>query len=258
VRILRSRLRGTPADLLAVPAVMVLATPVVWTAGSPWHPVAGGVVLLGPGYVLARVLAGTSWPVDAALAVALVGLAIAVVALTGLALDRLSAGLTADTWPVALDAVAAAVVAVGGPGTARLDAKLRRPRRPGMRAVGIVVCLILAAALAAAALSIGLSGARAQERRQPFVDLWLLPQTSGNVEIGLRSGRSEQTAYRIVLRDDHRVLRSWHGVSLAFAGRWHEVLSVPRSVHAGALLRAEVFAGHGTSSLESIRVRWPG
>jgi hypothetical protein len=257
VRILRRLVHDVPADLLAVPAVVLLATAVVWVSDSPLRAIAGGVILLACGYVLARILIRGPSSLDDA-GVWLVALAIAATAVTGLVLDLLPAGLTERTWLVALDVLTTATVVLLGRRSPKLALHVPRLRRPGLGAYIGALCLLLAAALTATALTVGMSGAEAQERKQPFTALWLLPQSSGKVAIGVRSGRSGRTAYRIVLRDEHRVLHTWRGVSLDFGEQWQDVVSPPRSVRAGRLLRAEVFAGDGRRSLESVRVRWPG
>ena len=173
-------------------------------------------------------------------------------------LDLLPAGLTEGAWLVALDLVTIAMALLWGRGTPRLDVHVRRLRRPRVGALVGALCLVAAAVLAATALVLGLNGAQAQERRQPFVDVWLVPQQGGKVEVGVRSGRSDRTAYRIVLRAENRVLRAWPSIQLGFGQQWQDIVTLPRSVRAGRLLRVQVFAGRNAPALETIRVRSTG
>ena len=257
MRILRRLVHDVPGDLLAAAVAVVPATVLVVAAGPPWQTIAGGIIVLAPGYVLARILAAGAWTAEGA-AVWVVALAIATVAVAGVMLDLLSPGLTERTWILALDMMTVVPALCWGRRAAKLDVHVLRPPRPGVGALGGGLCLVVAAALVVTALLLSLSGARAQERRQPFVQLWLLPMEHGKAEIGMRSGRSGRTAYRIVLRDTSGVLHTWHHVALSFGEQWQQVLPLPRSVKAGELLRAQVFAGRGTPALESIRVRRPG
>ena len=254
MRILRRLLSEVPADLLVLLVAVTLATVVVWASASPWDAVAAGIVLLAPGYALARSLTGAGWSSGGA-GVVLIALALATTALTGLVLDLLSPGLTGHAWLVALDILTAATVLLWGRRSPALDVRLARLRRPSSSAVAGGACLAVAAALAAGALMLSMSGARAQERRQAFVDLWLLPRAAGQVDVGVRSGLGDRTTFRVVLRDDKRVLRRWHGLALSFGEQWHAAVRLPKSVHGGVLLRAEVFAGSGRSPLQTIRVR---
>ena len=251
MRILR---RLLPVDLLVLSVAVAIATAIVWTAASPWDAVAAGIILVAPGYALARILTGAEWSSGGA-GVVLIALALATTAVAGLVLDLLPPGLTEHAWLVALDVLTVATVVLWGRRSPRLDVHPSRLWRGGASAIAGGACLLVAAALATGALMLSMSGAAAQERRQAFVDLWLLPQAAGRVDVGVRSGLSDRTAFRIVLRDDKHVLHRWHGVVLAFGEQWHAAVTLPRSVHGGDLLRAEVFAGGAKSPIQTIRVR---
>ena len=204
---------GWAAADVAVVALVTIATVVAVVPSIPAGVRAVFVVpllLAVPGYVAVRV-AFPRPPLleDAALLMA--GLSIAIVALVGLLLDRLGSGLTTTTWLIALDAGAAAGLLVArrrrkadvGPG-----GRASRPRPPVARVLPFVV----AAALGTGAVIVDMRGADAQQERERFVQLWLVPSGPRTATVGVRSGEPGMTTYRVALVDEDGVVRTWNGI----------------------------------------------
>ena len=239
------------AALAAVATLAAVAPPVPPAARAI---VAAPLLLALPGYVLVRIAFPRPLsPGDAALLAA--GLSIALLALAGLVLDQVGPGLTPGAWLVAVDLWAAAGLLlarrrrVPGPGPGRI--RLVRPR-PGQAAA-----FLLAAAIAATALALDIRGAEAQERRERFVELWLVPSGPGRVVVGIRSGEPGTTTYRLTLSDGPAPLRTWAGVDLAWGQQWQTMVVLPAGVGPGDELAALAYRGSSQAPVRAVHVAAP-
>jgi hypothetical protein len=159
-------------------------------AGAPtWLllPVAVPLVFLVPGYVIMRAVSPAPRAGRLALVVAT---SIGTVALAGLVLNLLPAGLTATTWSVGLFVIVAAA-AVGA--ALRRDAPPPAQVRPPTWATSLKALLCLALVVATAAVAV-VSQHHALER-QRYTELAYEPRSDGSQVIAVRNREGARTEY---------------------------------------------------------------
>jgi hypothetical protein len=241
------------AAALAAVATLAAVAPVPAAARAV---VVAPFLLALPGYALLRIafprplLAG-----DAALLGA--GLSISFLVIAGLVLDKVGPGLTAGAWLVAVDAWTAIALLVArrrrAPGAGFGRVRLPRPRIGGQTAA-----FVLAGAVAAAAFALNMRGAQAQERRERFVELWVVPSGPDRVVVGIRSGEPGATRYRLTLSDGSTELRTWSGIDLEWGRQWQSTVALPAGVRAGDELAALAYRGSSQAPVRSVHVVAPG
>lgn len=249
---------GRLGDTMSIVLVLVAAA----TAGVllPGVPVAvrtaaAAVLLLAPG-VLAVRLAVRDGGIAADALIWATAASIALVVLLGLVLDRIPGGIHRTSWVAGLD-VLAVLLALACRRTLRTAAP-RPPRAPDRRWVlgARAAVLALAVAIAAAAVTMDLRGARSQARSPAFAQVWLLPSGSRHVLVGMRSGRSTPTTYRLTLIADGHVMRHWRSIRLGWGEQWQTRARVPAGLHTGSRLIARIAAPAGTVQAEHARLFW--
>jgi hypothetical protein len=259
MKIVQATRRGLGDTACVVLVLAAAATAGVLLPGVPVavRTAAAAVLLLAPGVLAVRLaLRGGGLAADALLWAT--AASIALVVLLGLVLDRLPGGIHRASWVAGLD-VLAVLLALAcrrvrwrvAPGS-RSETRSRRPAVLAARAV----VLALAVAIAAAAVTMNLHGARTEARRQEFAQVWLLPSGSRHVLIGVRSGRSVPTTYRLTLLADGRVMRTWGAIRLRWGEQWQRRAPVPPSLGTGSRLVARVVAPANTVPAEHARLFW--
>jgi hypothetical protein len=254
---LRSLGRRDAADG-AVVALTAAATVVALVPAAPlWLRIAVLVpFLLGlPGYLALRVAGAGRLGVEDRVLLT-VGLSISILAIAGLALDRLPTGLSRGSWLAAIDVgvVAALVVARRRPGAAPAG----RPVAPPRVRWATVGTLALAGALVAAALTVDIRGAQAQERRERFVEVWLVPSGNHSAVLGVRSADPGVTRYRVTLADGSRQVRTWSRIRLGWGESWQVAVALPASVRPGDTVTARLYRESPRRPVRSIHFTVPG
>ena len=254
---LRSVDRRDAADGAAV-ALAAAATAVVLVPSVPaWLRIVVVVpfLLALPGYLGLRVAGSGRLGVEDRTLLT-VGLSVSILAIAGLALDRLPDGLSRGSWLAAIDlgVVCALVVARRRPAP---EAPRRPVARPRVR-WATVGALALAGALVVTALTVDIRGAQAQERRERFVEVWLVPSGSRSAILGIRSAEPGVTGYRMTLADGSRRLRAWSGIRLGWGESWQVTVSLPASVRAGETVTAHLYRESPRGPVRSVHFTVPG
>jgi hypothetical protein len=180
------------------------------------------LTLVLPGFALTALV----WPRLglAERAAVAVGVSLSLAALSGLVLDRTPLGLGAAQPAllglVTLGAIAAIVrrdpsqpVATPGEFAGRLG------RREALLAGGAAV--VLAGALAFSAFSAAI------DRGPGFTQAWLVPQSGGRLDVGLRSGERQTETYQLRLTAGGAPVREWSDVRLLPGQQWSATAAVP-------------------------------
>lgn len=252
----RSFDRRDAADGAAV-VLAAAATAVVLVPSAPvWLRVAVVVpfLLALPGYLALRVAGSGRLGVEDRTLLT-VGLSISILAIAGLALDLLPSGLSRGSWLAAIDVgvVAALVVARRRPAAAPAPRPVARPRVRW----ATVGTLALAGALAVTALTVDIRGAQAQERRERFVEVWLVPSGNHAALLGIRSAEPSVTGYRVTLADGPRRVRTWSGIRLAWGESWQVTVTLPASVHPGETVTARLYRESSPGVVRSVHFAAP-
>jgi hypothetical protein len=207
-----------------------------------------------PGYAALR-LAGAARLGIEDRALLTVGLSISVVAIAGLVLDRLPSGLSRGSWLAALDLWVAVTLVVAR--RRRAPARLRLSIARTRVRWGPVAALALAGALTAAALAVDIRGAQAQERRERFVELWLVPSGNHSAVVGVRSAEPGVTGYRVTLSDGAGQVQAWSGIRLDWGAGWQTTVTLPAGVHPGDELAARLYRASSPGLVRSVHVAAP-
>ena len=238
--------RLLPAGLAAVVAAGLLA--VVPALGG----VALGVlVIVLPGYaVTAAVLPGYALRLSDRVTVVL-SMGVALLALGGILLTSLPAGLTFEAWAGYI-----ALLVVGG-----LLAAVRRrqpllPRRAvGLPSLTSAAPFILALAIAGGALAVARSGAYDQDRQLAFTEFWAVSSDDRPIRIGVTSHEQAPTQYRVEVELDGQPIGGWETVELAPGDTWGRELD--RAVTAGGILQADLYRRGDTSPYRRVILHGP-
>jgi hypothetical protein len=240
-------------------AIAAVATTVALVPSAPaWARglAVGPFLLVLPGYTALRVARPPRLNIeDAALLV--VGLSISIVVLSGLVLDKVGPGLTPGAWLVALDLWAAVALVIGRRRT-RASSPPSPPTPHRRMRIGSVVAVVVAGALVAIGFGLDLRGAEAHERRERFVELWLVPSGADAAVVGIRSGEPGVTRYRVTLSDGGSQVETWPGIRLAWGRRWQTTTSLPATVQAGDDLVAHLYRESSPRPVRSVHVSAPG
>jgi len=256
VRRLRSVDRRDAADG-AVAALAAATTALVLLPFVPgWLRIVVVVpfLLALPGYLALRVAGSGRLGIEDRTLLT-VGLSVSILAIAGLGLDRLPGGLSRGSWLAAIDVgvVVALVVARRRPAAAPARPRVARPRVRW----ATVGTLALAGAITAAALTVDIRGAQAQERRERFVEVWLVPSGSHSAVLGIRSAERSVTRYRVTLADGPRRVRAWSGIRLGWGESWQVTVTLPASVHAGETVTARLYRESSPGVVRSVHFASP-
>lgn len=179
--------------LLLVPG---LQGPVRILLGAP-------MVLIVPGYAVHAALEPSrrsGWPERLAFAL---GVSLSLAALLGLVLNLGEAGLRRETWTGGL-----AVITLAGCGTAAV----RQRKAPDLFVLPTSAprrrdAFSFAGVLAVGAIAFGVATASAQQPRQGFSELWLVPADTGFApSVGLRSQELSPTVFRVQVASGASIL----------------------------------------------------
>ena len=250
------RLNDSPVAMLVLAAAATVAV-LVPGIPVPVRTVAAAVLLVIPGVFAARLAVRDRGFVADALVWATAS-GIALVVLVGLVLDRIPGGLHRTSWVAGLD-ILAVLLALAWWRARRTAAYT--PLQVRSRWTWVVAragVLAVAVAIAVTAVSMDLRGAHTQAQSAPFAQVWLLPSGSGHVLVGVRSGRSAPTTYRLTLMADGRPMRHWRSIRLGWGDQWQALARVPASVKQGSHLTARVDAPSGTVPSEHAALFWTG
>lgn len=237
--------------------LLLVALAAVFVAGLlAMVPGLGGVALgvlliVLPGYaVTAAVLPSRALRLSDWVTVVL-SMGVALLALGGILLTSLPAGLSFETW-----AGYFALLVAGG----LLVAVLRRQPLLPRRAVGLpsltsVAPFILALAIAGGAFAVARSGAYDQDRQLAFTEFWAVSSDDRPVRIGVTSHEKAPTQYRVEVELDGRPIGGWETVELAPGDTWGRELD--RAVPAGGILQADLYRRGDTSPYRRVTLHGP-
>jgi hypothetical protein len=202
-----------------------LAAVLLLEDGQPGRVAAGIVLaLLAPGVAFAYAVLPSriGGPERIALGLA-AGIALAIGAT--LALDISPWTLDATHWAIAMAGVSGilAVVAIAMRRGATV-ARAPRWRRPRVRDLAVMT---LAGAIVAGALVIGLTPAGAPAGTPGHTALWIVPQGTNTVQVGVTGGNLAPTAYRVAVSVDGQPLGSPREWTVTPGQTHSESLDVP-------------------------------
>lgn len=185
------------------------------------------LILVAPGYAIVQACFGPGTLPRAERATLMIGISIGACVVGGLLLQYLPWGLGAATWLAFVAAVvgAAAVFARGrlAAPLAALAGELRRI--PAVQ----LVCLAGAALVALSAVSLAVSGARQQEQRAAFTQLWIQPAGAGAlgaVTVGVRSDEAVPVRYTLRLLADGAAVQPDLPIALAAGESWSSTIPI--------------------------------
>jgi hypothetical protein len=216
------------ADILAGSAVAIFSCATAAThLPSPVVLVSGILLFTLPGYIWSHVFAanGSGKLERAAIAA---GIALMVPVFGGLALAAADIRLNRGSWTVLLGAVTLAGSAVLALQRRKLDVTAPRSRdkrtRTGLPGLHLAA-YSTAAAIAAGAVALAVSGAHAQ-KYPGYTQLWLSPVVnhSSTANLGLTNQQGDAVRYRLVLMRNGEVSNIWN-LELADDQTWQRVIS---------------------------------
>lgn len=233
---------------LAVAAVVAAASAVIVVRFS--LPVAVRIafvlplVLVLPGYALARaLLSGRELEGSLRLLLSL-GLSLSLAIVTGLVLDVSTIGLDTRSWAVSLAAETWSLCVVAGPRWRRRnDVDEAAPSTPSWRLRGRDVVLF---AVAACIFSGAVAFARTPlpaPNVHGYTALWLLPGPAGHrsdFRIGVKSGELKRVSYRLVVRVGTRVVVQ-RRFQLEPSAELHESVRVDKAARHGRSIWALLY-----------------
>lgn len=162
------------------------------------------------------------------------GVDLAELIVLGLLLNALPIGLDHNTWLVSLSLV---TLAGAGIGAARhhqppaLPALMGRIHYRSLLLASLACLSLLAGSLAVAIGS-------AQKQQDPTVQhLWILPNQSGGLDVGVSSG-AKKARYSLTIFDDETVMARWPDLRLSEEAPWETTIAVPPTSSRGSLIRA--------------------
>jgi uncharacterized membrane protein len=227
------------ADLIAAAVVAAAAAEAIALVPNIAVRTAFAVplVFVTPGYCLTLAVFGRERLDGVRLLVLTLTLSLSFAILGALALDLFPFGLQATSWTVLLVActwIAGAAAAVRGGAQPRTG----RPR-PRIRPVDAAL-LVAAALVAAGAVAFARTPLPAKNV-QGSTALWMVPETTQAVRIGIESGELDTTRYRLDLRVGSSVLYR-RLVTLEPGQRWEHLVRVrPLRVAANSALQARLY-----------------
>jgi uncharacterized membrane protein len=192
------------------------------------------LALFLPGYALAAALVPGSPGWAERLAQSL-GLSLALTVLGGFVLNALPGGLQPTSWLVLLAGVTLAGALAAIVRRRGASSVAHTPVRVGpMAAIALAVALLGAVG----AVGVARSGADGQAA-SGFTQLWMQPDETGAVVIGVRSMEPAPVAYTVRLESGGALLQEWPAVQLAPGETWETAASW--AVPSGATLEAALY-----------------
>jgi len=176
-----------------------------------------------PGYTLVAAIYGQRTLATEIHIVFAIALSVSMIALGGLLLNFTDAGLNTTSWLIYLSVLT--LVASG-------LALLRRQRSNSFTSPDFSLNFSwsqaamcgMAVVLAFVAIRTARIGIDAQPR-ESFTELWMLPPTQDEVQIGIQNEEGILTSYRLVVRSGDDVLAEWNNVELKPGEQWQEQFS---------------------------------
>ena len=209
------RLRSDLALVCALALAGVLAAALLPDAiGVVRVLIAGPLVLLLPGYALARATLRPDELRGPELGALSVALSIVVTIFSALSLDALGVKLTIWPWIAILVVVTLAAAAVG---MRRGHARALRRLNLGARAAELAV-LATALVLIGAAAAIGFTPLSAPKGTDGTTALWVFP--THPVEVGVESDQTRATRYTVTVSVAGRTVRRFGPFTLAPGASW--------------------------------------
>jgi uncharacterized membrane protein len=220
---------STRPDLLCIAG---LGAAGVVSAALSLHPMlrfALGVplVLFVPGYALAALFVPNRVGRVPEQVLMSAGLSLATVAVLGVLLNALGAGLSRETWGVALGVITI-VAAIGAgmrkpvSGSARVS-RVWKPDRVGLYRAGL---LTLAGLVVIVGMAVA-TGAAFSRTETNVTQLWI--RTTGRameIEVGVANWQPGTTTYRLQIVDGSRLIKDWPSVPLHSEETWSSTAMV--------------------------------
>lgn len=233
--------RKTP-DLLIVALFTLLAVALVLRDVN--QPLLRAVataplVFFSPGYaVVAALFARKALTVATRLLFSM-ALSISFTGVVGLALHMAGPGLTAQSWVIALSAIALLGCAFG---QARRPTNVVAERVVANLKIGQILMFAAAVALVVVAFRVAQDGARTQPR-PGFTQFWMLPvkNSSSGVALGIRNEEGLPLAYELIVELNGEVVGQWDAIPLAPDAEWETTALIPESAASGGSVRALLY-----------------
>lgn len=175
------------------------------------------IVVVLPGYLIVWPILRPRFGLAGAFTVAS-GVSIGLIVMAGLTLNLLPWGLQAVTW------LAYVVVVLGVALVLDRGGSAWRPRLGAVRhevILGVVGATMLVSALVFARLYAGTSS-------ESFTQLWIAPSAAAptsSVDVGIRNEERATTGYRLEVRSDGALVRTWPEILLASGQTWTTTVS---------------------------------
>lgn len=233
-------------DLAAAMALAVLGLFVALMPLDTWLRVVVLVpmLLIVPGYAISAIFFSPRTLPASERLVYTVALSCATVAFTGV-LVQLFVSLDRIVWAIALSLVTIGLTWLAFRRRDREEDEWLPPRLPVAVLLQSAIPLCVAVAIAVWAISIASEGAGEERARADFTQLWVLPEESGRVAIGVTNDEGVTESYRLRITSDGATLAQ-RGLRLDDGESWQTSLSVPsitpeRPLRATLLRDGEVY-----------------
>lgn len=221
---LRRRRPRTPVEALALVGagvlLAVLLVPALSGVLDLVRAAAGLAILILPGLALGITRRPTTPLRRLDLLLAAAALSLACVAISGLVLNVLPAGLNQSSWlgVVAGLLLATAVLARSG---------LPRVERERWVSPKAAPAFAMVAALALVALALVIARVGVKQPSEPYSAVWVVPASEGMVEIGLDNREAATTTYRVDVTVEGSVGTTFPSITIAPGERWTTLVPEP-------------------------------
>jgi len=197
------------------------------------------LIFFSPGYaVVAALFARRALTVATRLLFSM-ALSISLTGVVGLALHMAGAGLTPQSWAIALSAITLAGCAFG---QARRPKNVVAERVVVNLKVGQILMFAAAVGLVFFAFRVAQDGARTQPR-PGFTQFWMLPveNSPSGIALGIRNEEGMPLAYQLIVELDGGVVGEWDAIPLAPGEVWETTALIPQTDASGRSVRALLY-----------------